>query len=115
MMLFGKYAVYIPLCALAAILVSVSWNMAGFSTIKMLFRGQKSDMTVFLVSFLLTVFIDLTAAIEVGLICAAFFFIKKMVDLSSVTELHSSKNLNNAQKAAIQTCRYSHPAIYAST
>lgn len=105
MMLFGKYAVYIPLCALAAILVSVSWNMAGFSTIKMLFRGQKSDMTVFLVSFLLTVFIDLTAAIEVGLICAAFFFIKKMVDLSSVTELHSSKNLNNAQKAAIQTAR----------
>lgn len=89
LLLLGRYAVYIPLCALAAVLTMVSWNMLGLRAIKALLHGQKSDITVLVVTFLLTVFIDLTVAIEVGLVCAAFFFIRKMVSLSSVTE---SKN-----------------------
>ena len=78
----GKYASYIPMAALAAVLINVAWNMAGFSAIKALTRGQKSDICVFLVTFLITIFVDLTVAIEVGLGFAAFFFIKKMIDLS---------------------------------
>lgn len=89
LLLLGQYAVYIPLCALAAVLTMVSWNMLGLRAIKALLHGQKSDITVLAVTFFLTVFIDLTVAIEVGLVCAAFFFIRKMVSLSSVTE---SKN-----------------------
>ena len=46
--------------------------------------GQKSDICVFAVTFLITVFVDLTVAIEIGLGFAAFFFIKKMIDLSEV-------------------------------
>ncbi|MBR5646898.1 MAG: STAS domain-containing protein [Treponema sp.] len=80
----GKYASYIPMPALAAVLINVAWNMAGFSAIRALLKGQKSDICVFLVTFLITVFIDLTVAIEVGLGFAAFFFIKKMIDLSEV-------------------------------
>lgn len=80
----GKYAAYIPMAALSAVLINVAWNMAGFPAIKALLKGQKSDITVFLVTFLITVFIDLTVAIEVGLGFAAFFFIKKMIDLSEV-------------------------------
>ncbi len=80
----GKYASYIPMAALAAVLINVAWNMAGFSAIKALTRGQKSDICVFLVTFLITIFVDLTVAIEVGLGFAAFFFIKKMIDLSEV-------------------------------
>lgn len=80
----GKYASYIPMPALAAVLINVAWNMAGFSAIKALLKGQKSDICVFLVTFLITVFVDLTVAIEVGLGFAAFFFIKKMIDLSEV-------------------------------
>ena len=80
----GKYAAYIPMAALAAVLINVAWNMAGFPAIRALLKGQKSDICVFLVTFLITVFVDLTVAIEVGLGFAAFFFIKKMIDLSEV-------------------------------
>ena len=86
----GKYAAFIPMAALSAILINVAWNMAGFPAIKALFKGQKSDATVFLVTFAITVFIDLTVAIGVGLILAAFFFIKKMIDVSEVREERSS-------------------------
>lgn len=84
MMLFGKYVEYIPMAALAAVLMSVAWNMAGIPAIKALMKGQKSDITVLAVTFLVTVFVDLTYAIGIGLILSAFFFIKKMIDLSEV-------------------------------
>lgn len=84
LLFFGKYAAYIPMAALAAVLINVAWNMAGFPAIRSLLHGQKSDISVFAVTFLITVFVDLTMAIEVGLGLAAFFFIKKMIDLSEV-------------------------------
>lgn len=80
----GKYAAYIPMAALAAVLINVAWNMAGFPAIRALLKGQKSDIFVFAITFIITVFVDLTVAIEVGLGFAAFFFIKKMIDLSEV-------------------------------
>lgn len=86
MMLFGKYVEYIPMAALAAVLMSVAWNMAGIPAIRKLLKGQKSDITVLSVTFLITVFVDLTYAIGVGLIFAAFLFIKKMIDVSEVQE-----------------------------
>jgi len=84
MMIFGKYVEYIPMAALAAVLIQVAWNMAGIPAIKALVKGQKSDITVLTVTFLVTVFVDLTYAIGIGLMFAAFFFIKKMIDLSEV-------------------------------
>lgn len=84
MLIFGKFAGYIPMAALAAVLVSVAWNMAGIPAVKALLKGQKSDITVLTVTFLITVFVDLTVAIEVGLGLAAFFFIKKIIDVSEV-------------------------------
>ncbi len=86
MMLFGKYVEYIPMAALAAVLMSVAWNMAGIPSIRKLLKGQKSDIAVLAVTFLITVFVDLTYAIGIGLIFAAFFFIKKMIDVSEVQE-----------------------------
>ena len=84
MVCFGKYVEYIPMAALAAVLIQVAWNMAGIPAIRALIKGQKSDITVLSVTFLVTVFVDLTYAIGIGLIFAAFFFIKKMIDLSEV-------------------------------
>ena len=84
MLILGKYAVYIPKAALSAVLINVSWNMAGFPAVKALLKGQKSDIFVLAATFLITVFIDLTVAIEFGLGFAAFFFIKKMIDVSEV-------------------------------
>ena len=84
MIFLGRFAVYIPMAALAAVLISVAWNMAGIPAVRALIKGQKSDTCVFAVTFLITVFVDLTVAIAVGLGLAAFFFIKKMIDLSEV-------------------------------
>ena len=86
MCLFGKYVEYIPMAALSAVLMSVAWNMAGIPSIRKLLKSQKSDIVVLLVTFLFTVFVDLTYAIGIGLIFAAFFFIKKMIDVSGVQE-----------------------------
>ena len=87
MLCLGGLAVYIPMPVLAAILVSVAWNMSGIPAIRTIMKGQKSDTTVLFVTFILTVFIDLTVAIEFGLILAAFFFIRKMIDVSTMKEV----------------------------
>ncbi len=84
MLFFGKYASFIPMPVLAAVLVSVSWNMAGLPQVRALLKGQKSDIAVLIATFLITVFIDLTVAIGIGLMLAAFLFIKKMIDVSEV-------------------------------
>lgn len=108
MLIFGRFAVYIPLATLAAILVSVAINMAGIPAIKALCKGQKSDITVLTVTFLLTIFVDLTVAIGAGLVCSAFFFIKKMIDLSAVREFQgqaenteSSNQENNSSGISV--------------
>ena len=85
MLLFGKYVEYIPMAALAAVLISVAWNMAGLPAIKALAKGQKSDIAILLITFLITVFVDLTYAISIGLIISGLLFIKKIVELSEVT------------------------------
>lgn len=90
MLILGKYAVYIPMAALSAVLINVSWNMAGFPAVKALLKGQKSDIFVLAATFLITVFIDLTVAIEFGLGFAAFFFIKKMIEVSEVQNKRDS-------------------------
>ena len=85
MLLFGKYVEYIPMAALAAVLISVAWNMAGLPAIKALSKGQISDIAILLITFLITVFVDLTYAISIGLIISGLLFIKKIVELSEVT------------------------------
>jgi SulP family sulfate permease len=89
LLFLGRFVVYIPMPALAAILFSVAWNMAGFPAVKALCKGQKSDIAVFAATFLLTVFIDITVAIEVGLALSAFFFIRKMIDVSTIKEFQN--------------------------
>ena len=78
------YAVYIPLGCLAAILVMVAYNMSEWRTFKYLLKGDKSDVAVLLITFFLTVIIDLTVAIEVGLVLAIILFVKRISETSSV-------------------------------
>lgn len=80
----GPYVEYVPMPALAAVLMSVSWNMAGVPAIKKLLKGSKSDISVLIITFLVTVFVDLTYGIGIGLVLAGFLFIKKMIDVSAV-------------------------------
>ena len=79
------YAEYIPMAALAAVLIIVSYNMSGWRTFKGLLKNPKSDVTVLLVTFFLTVIFDLTIAIEIGLIIACALFIKRVMETTEIS------------------------------
>ncbi len=87
---FGKLAAFIPMATLAGILIVVAYNMGEWQLFIRLFRGPKSDVMVLLVTFLLTVLIDLTVAIEVGVVLASFLFMKRMVEVTQVNYLNES-------------------------
>jgi sulfate permease, SulP family len=76
---------YVPLAALAAILLVVAYNMGDWGEIPELLRLTKTDVTVWMVTFALTVFADLTQAVGVGMVCAALLFIKRVADTTTVT------------------------------
>ena len=85
------YAVYIPLSCLAAILVQVAYNMSEWKTFKYLLRGDKSDVAVLLITFFLTVIVDLTVAIEVGVVLAVVLFVRRVMQTSNISVLQSDK------------------------
>ena len=80
----GKWARYIPMATLAAILAIVSYHMSEWRAFAHLFKTPKSDVAVLLTTFFLTVLIDLTVAVQVGVVLAAFLFIKRMADVTNV-------------------------------
>jgi sulfate permease, SulP family len=84
MLLFGKWASLIPMSALAGILIIVAYNMSEHETFIDIARGIRGDAAVLLTTFFLTVFFDLTIAIEVGMVLAAFLFMRQMIQISSV-------------------------------
>ncbi len=84
MLVVGKWATLIPLSCLAGILVIVAYNMSEWRSFLAVFRTSKSDAAVMIATFLLTVFVDLTVAIEVGMVLAAFLFMRRMMQISNV-------------------------------
>lgn len=79
---------YIPLVTLAAILMIVAYNMMEKHIFKELPHMQRADVLVFLVTFILTIFVDLIVAIELGMVLAAFTFIKRIVEMSEFKEIN---------------------------
>lgn len=75
---------YIPMACLAGVLVVVAYGMSGWRSFLMLMKNPKSDVTVLLITFLLTIVFDLTIAIEVGLIIACLLFMKRMSETTDV-------------------------------
>jgi sulfate permease, SulP family len=92
MLFFGKYAAMIPLSCLAGILVVVAYNMSEWRSFISIAKGSKYDVGVLLVTFFLTVFADLTIAIEVGMVLAAMLFMQRMAKLSVVYSLETDKD-----------------------
>ncbi len=80
----GKWAALIPLATLAGILVIVAYHMSEWRTFVGDLSAPRSDVTVMLTTFLLTILVDLTVAIEVGMVLAAFLFMKRMADVTDV-------------------------------
>ncbi len=87
-------AKYIPMACLAGVLVVVSYGMSGWRSFAALLRNPKSDITVLLLTFLLTIVFDLTVAIEVGLICACLLFMRRMSETTDVKAVYDEIDLN---------------------
>jgi SulP family sulfate permease len=84
---FGRWAGLIPMATLAGVLVVVAYSMSEWRTFVAEFRAPKSDVTVLLTTFLLTVLWDLTVAIEVGMVLAAFLFMRRMAEVTNISVL----------------------------
>ena len=92
-------AQYIPMACLAGVLVVVAYGMSGWrSFLAMARRNPKSDVTVLLLTFFLTIIFDLTVAIEFGLICACLLFMRRMAE---TTDVHAVMNAGNLEHLTI--------------
>jgi SulP family sulfate permease len=82
---FGRWAALIPMATLAGILVVVAYHMSEWRTFRGMLTAPRSDIAVLLVTFGLTVFVDLTVALGVGMVLASFLFMRKMAEVTHVT------------------------------
>ncbi len=80
----GQLTAHIPLACLAAVLVVVAWNMSEQERFKQLMGGPVGDRVVLLATFLLTVLVDLTVAIEVGIVLGAVIFMHRMAEATAL-------------------------------
>lgn len=102
-------AKYIPMACLAGVLVVVSYGMCGWRSFLELMKNPKSDVTVLLITFFLTIIFDLTIAIEVGLIIACLLFMKRMSETTDVKTITEEIDLN--QDAEFSTGNLDHLII----
>jgi len=109
MLFTGKLAGYIPMATLAGILVVIAYNMSEWKNFVSVVRGPKSDMLVLLITFLLTVFIDLTVAIEIGMILAAFLFIRDMTKQTTIQSVNFAKDEDQDENDMLSVSRFSIP------
>lgn len=102
MVIFMPLVKLIPMTTLAAILIVVAYNMSEIHRFVGLFKSTKSDIAILLITFLLTVFMDLVVAIEVGMVLAAFLFMKRMADTTEVGSIENMLHERYSESAHIR-------------
>ncbi len=85
LMFLGRWAALIPLATLSGILIVVAYHMSEWKNFRSILSGSRGDIAVMLTTFTLTVLVDLTVAIEIGMVMAAFLFMRKMIQFTNVT------------------------------
>lgn len=95
-------AQFIPMACLAGVLVVVSYNMSGWRVFKALLSNPRADVVVLLITFFLTVILDLTVAIEVGLVIACILFIKRLMETTGVSVIKDAINPNTELDIALR-------------
>lgn len=94
-------AKFIPLAALSAVLINVALNMGEWHNFRRLPKWPRSDAAVFLATFSLTVLIDLTVAVETGMVLAAMLFIKRVSDTTQITAVDESTETEGSHHSLI--------------
>jgi SulP family sulfate permease len=98
MLFVGKWAKLIPMSCLAGILIVVAYNMSEWRSFKSILKGSVFDIAVLLTTFFLTVLVDLTIAIEIGVILSALLFMKRMADAGTTGLLSVDSDIINEYK-----------------
>lgn len=91
----------VPMATLAAVLIIVSYNMSGWRTIKGILNNPKSDVTVLIVTFLLTVIFDLTIAIEIGLLLAVILFLRRVMENTQIKVYSEQLDVAEGSEATV--------------
>lgn len=94
-------AQYIPMACLAGVLVIVSYNMSEWRTFKALLKNPKSDVTVLLITFFLTIIFDLIIAIEVGLVIACILFMRRVMETTEISVIKDEIDPNDELDIAV--------------
>ena len=94
-------AQYIPMACLAGVVVIVSFNMSEWRTFKALLKNPKSDVTVLLITFFLTIIFDLTIAIEVGLVIACILFMRRVMETTEISVIKDEIDPNDELDIAV--------------
>ena len=94
-------AKFIPLATLSAVLVNVALNMGEWHNFGRLLKWPRSDAAVFLAAFSLTVIIDLTVAVEIGMVLAAMLFIKRVAETTQITAVDESTETEGSHHSLI--------------
>jgi sulfate permease, SulP family len=94
-------AKFIPLATLSAVLVNVALNMGEWHNFARLPRWPRSDAVVFLTAFALTVAVDLTVAVEIGMVLAAVLFIKRVSETTQITAVDESSETEGSQHSLV--------------
>jgi SulP family sulfate permease len=101
LLFLGPLTRHIPMACLAGVLVIVAYNMSEWRTFRSLMKNPKSDVTVLLVTFFLTVIFDLTVAIEVGILLAMVLLVKRIAETATVSVVKDELNMvNDAERTA---------------
>jgi sulfate permease, SulP family len=94
-------AKFIPLATLSAVLVNVALNMGEWHNFSRLPKWPRSDAVVFLTAFALTVMVDLTVAVEIGMVLAAVLFIKRVSETTQITAVDETTETEGSQHSLI--------------
>ncbi len=97
----APWAKFIPLATLSAVLVNVALNMGEWHNFARLPKWPRSDAVVFLTAFGLTVVIDLTVAVEIGMVLAAILYIKRVTETSQITAVDESTETEGSQHSLV--------------
>ena len=95
LLFLGSLVKLIPMCCLAGVLVMVSYNMSGWRTIVSMCKSSMSGTSVLFVTLLLTVFFDLTLAIEVGLVMAIVLFMRRAMGSAHISVIRNEMGVHN--------------------
>ncbi|MCM8794355.1 MAG: SulP family inorganic anion transporter [Candidatus Omnitrophica bacterium] len=102
-LLLGRWAALIPLCVLSAILMMVAYHMSEWHAFRSMLKAPKMDVAVLFTTFLLTIFVDLTVAVEAGLMMSVLLFMRRMMDVTTVRQVTSQLKEEEVDENALRS------------